>query len=76
MFRSHNNDNNDQATKINKDWSVDSFIIEGDAIYDYTRIPVWNCFDEQPTVYQYGDTSVGQKNSSKNEGSDVSKLAS
>ncbi len=61
MFKSHNSQDNDLSTKVNKDWSVDSFVIQGDAIYDYERIPpAWTGVDEQPIVYTYGDSDSQQ----------------
>ncbi len=71
-----NHDCTDSSQPEKTDWGVENFIVQGDAIYDYERTPAWNCFDEQPTVYQYGDTSVWQNNSSNNDDSDVSKIAS
>jgi len=48
----------------NPNGDVEKCIAQGDAIYDYERVPAgWNGLDEQPVVYQYGDVSVWQNNS-------------
>ena len=76
MLNSNNNyDGQNPSQGENRNGDVKQFVSQGDAIYDYERMPAWNGFDEQPTVYQYGDASVWQSNSS-DEGCDLSKLAS
>jgi hypothetical protein len=40
-------------------------IAQGDAIYDYERVPAagWMGYDDQTTVYQYGNTAAWQTDS-------------
>jgi hypothetical protein len=47
-----------------QNWDVDKLVAQGDAIYDYERVPAdWMGFDEQPMVYQYGDSATWQNGS-------------
>ena len=67
MINSNNQWNNNctnPSQRDNQNWDADKLIVQGDAIYDYERVPAWNCFDEQPTIYQYGDSSAWQNASS------------
>jgi hypothetical protein len=55
----HKSINPSQADNRNGD--VDRLGSQGDAVYDYERVPAaWNGFDEQPTIYQYGDAAAWQ----------------
>jgi len=64
VFSSNNHqcnhhDYGDPSQEENKNWDVEKLIPQGDAIYDYERVPAaWSGFDEQPIVYQYGDTDT------------------
>jgi hypothetical protein len=69
----HSSINPSQSENNNGD--VENLMLQGDAIYDYERVPAaWGGFDDQPTVHQYGDASVWQTSSDDNSGMD--KLAS
>jgi hypothetical protein len=74
VLNSNNDCNwNNPAQGENRNWDGQQFVLQSDAIYDYERVPVeWNAFDEQPTVYQYGDASVWRDTLDE----DDSKLAS
>ena len=67
MSNSNNQWNNNCINPSQGDsqnWDVDKLISQGDAIYDYERVPAaWNCFDEQPKIYQYGDSAAWQNGS-------------
>jgi len=53
--------NSEPSQMENSNWDSAGLVVPGDAIYDYERVPaVWSGFDEQPTVYQYGDVSAWQ----------------
>lgn len=62
MLNSNNNqDWQNPSSSENRNGDVQECIAQGDAIYDYERVPAgWSGFDEQPIVYQYGDTSAWQ----------------
>ncbi|MBA3867960.1 MAG: hypothetical protein H0X30_02290 [Anaerolineae bacterium] len=58
-----NNNCINPSQRDNPNRDVDQMISQGDAIYDYERAPAaWNGFDEQPTIYQYGDSAAWQNN--------------
>jgi hypothetical protein len=62
----HNCINPSQDENLN--WDADKLILQGDAVYDYERIPaVWSGFDEQPTIYQYGDAATEMQSIDRNQ---------
>jgi hypothetical protein len=59
-----NNNCTNPSQRDNQNWNADKLIVQGDAIYDYERVPAeWMGFDDAPTVYQYGDASAWQNGS-------------
>ena len=57
--RNHRHDYGDPSQEENSNRDIEKLIPQGDAIYDFERVPAaWSGFDEQPTVYEYGDAVV------------------
>ena len=57
-----NNINPSQPENGNRD--VETMMVQGDAVYDYERVPTgWMGFDEEPVIYRYGDASAWQNDS-------------
>jgi hypothetical protein len=66
VFSSNNNhhDCKDPSHEENQNWDIEKLVAQGDAIYDYERVPaVWHGCDEQPSVFVYGDAASEQENS-------------
>ncbi len=59
--RSNHHNWHDQSQKDNPNRGFERFILPGDAIYDFERVPpVWSGFDEQSNEYLHDKIAEGQ----------------